>query len=136
MDTTQIRQLVAAKIAGQGTNVDAGSALPDIINGLCDVIDNLPAPLPVVEITEDITNKVAITDNRFVELLSAGVVLFAGQLFVVSTGKPGFPLPDYSIEHFIFVNTVGLDYELGLAEFRVIVVWNDEQGCYMQLFEA
>lgn len=39
MTTQEIKDLVAAKIAGQGNQVDLGNALSDIINSLCDLID-------------------------------------------------------------------------------------------------
>lgn len=36
MNKEQIKDLIASKIAGQGSAVDAGSALPDILNGIVD----------------------------------------------------------------------------------------------------
>jgi len=39
MTTDEIKALVAKKLAGQGTNVDAASVLPTIINALCDAVD-------------------------------------------------------------------------------------------------
>lgn len=38
MTKEQVKALVAAKIEGQGTNVDAGSALPAILNGILELI--------------------------------------------------------------------------------------------------
>lgn len=45
MQKQEIAAIIAAKIAGQGTNVDAGSALPEILNGILDLIPE-PAPTP------------------------------------------------------------------------------------------
>lgn len=39
MTTQEIKALVAAKIAGQGNQVDLGNALSDIFGSLCDLID-------------------------------------------------------------------------------------------------
>ena len=39
MNTTEIRALVAQKIAGQGMMVDAGASLQPIVESLCDIID-------------------------------------------------------------------------------------------------
>lgn len=39
MTTTEIKELVAAKLAGQGSAVDIGNALPSVINALCDLVD-------------------------------------------------------------------------------------------------
>lgn len=39
MTTQEIKDLVAAKIAGQGSMVDAGGALPTILNAIVDAID-------------------------------------------------------------------------------------------------
>ena len=39
MNTTEIRALVAQKIAGQGMMVDAGASLQPIVESLCNIID-------------------------------------------------------------------------------------------------
>lgn len=39
MDIQAIRNLVAKKIAGQGTMVDVGGGLPVILNAICDAIE-------------------------------------------------------------------------------------------------
>lgn len=44
MNKDEIKSLIAAKIAGQGTAVDAGSVLPTILNGIIDLIPTLPEP--------------------------------------------------------------------------------------------
>ncbi len=44
MTKQEIAALVAAKIEGQGTNVDAGSVLPAILNGILDLIPAAPVP--------------------------------------------------------------------------------------------
>ena len=48
MTSNEIRQLVAAKIAGQGNQIDAGSALPEILNRILDLIDATASDIPVV----------------------------------------------------------------------------------------
>ena len=48
MSKQEITALIAAKIEGQGTNVDAGSVLPAILNGILDLI---PIPIEVDDIT-------------------------------------------------------------------------------------
>lgn len=40
MTSQEVRALIDAKIKGQGTNVDAGSVLPAILNGILDLIDS------------------------------------------------------------------------------------------------
>lgn len=39
MDTSEIRALIAQKIAGQGSMVDVGGGLPAILNAICDAIE-------------------------------------------------------------------------------------------------
>lgn len=53
MTKEEIKSLVAAKIAGQGTNVDAASVLPAIIEGILDLIPEAPvqADLTVTDST-------------------------------------------------------------------------------------
>ena len=40
MTTQEIKDLIASKIAGQGSAVDAGSALPEILGGVVDLLKN------------------------------------------------------------------------------------------------
>lgn len=42
MTTQEIKDLIASKIAGQGSAVDAGSALPKILNEIVDAIAAIP----------------------------------------------------------------------------------------------
>ena len=51
MDKIQLQQLIAAKIAGQGTMVDVGGALPEILSALAGA-----APIEVTDITK-LTNE-------------------------------------------------------------------------------
>lgn len=44
MTPTEIRNLIAKKIEGQGTMVDIGNGLPVILNGILDMIADIPAP--------------------------------------------------------------------------------------------
>ena len=39
MTTQEIRDLIASKVAGQGSAIDAGSVLPQILGAICDAID-------------------------------------------------------------------------------------------------
>ena len=38
MEKSELQALIAAKIEGQGTNVDAGSVLPQILNGIIELV--------------------------------------------------------------------------------------------------
>ena len=40
MTTEELKNLIASKIAGQGSAVDAGSALPEILGGVVDLLEN------------------------------------------------------------------------------------------------
>lgn len=40
MTTDELKDLIASKIAGQGSAVDAGSALPEILGGVVDLLKN------------------------------------------------------------------------------------------------
>lgn len=41
MTTDELKDLIASKIAGQGSAVDAGSALPEILGGVVDLLKSL-----------------------------------------------------------------------------------------------
>lgn len=46
MTKEEAKALVAQKVAGQGTNVDAGSVLPGILNYIIDLLPETPGPGP------------------------------------------------------------------------------------------
>lgn len=52
MTKEEIKALIDAKIAGQGSAVDAGSALPAILDGILELATTPPAK-KVIEITEE-----------------------------------------------------------------------------------
>lgn len=57
MTKAEIQALIASKIEGQGTNVDAGSVLPAILNGILDLIPASGGSSPIVlEIDETFEN--------------------------------------------------------------------------------
>lgn len=60
MTTQEIKALVAAKIAGQGNQVDLGNALSDIFGSLCDLID-AAQQLPIA--TKDALGVIKVGDN-------------------------------------------------------------------------
>lgn len=46
MTIQEIKDLIMSKIAGQGSAVDAGSALPEILNGIVGALENVPSLPP------------------------------------------------------------------------------------------
>lgn len=73
MTTQEIKELIASKIAGQGSAVDAGSALPEILGGVVDLLKNqqdavdlaargfisIPDDIPVSELSQETLSKMA-----------------------------------------------------------------------------
>lgn len=45
MTKQEIKDLIAAKVAGQGNQIDAGSTLPAILDGIIDLIPTVPEPV-------------------------------------------------------------------------------------------
>jgi hypothetical protein len=85
MTKDEIKALVAAKIAGQGTNVDAASVLPSIIEGILDLIPEQQTESTILEIeiplagfedktTEESAQLLGITVDEF-EHLQYGLIL-------------------------------------------------------------
>lgn len=64
MTTTDIKNLIASKIAGQGSAVDAGSALPEILNGIVEALEKIPA-IPYVEYPNGSDVFIEITKEEF-----------------------------------------------------------------------
>ena len=53
MNTQEIKELVAKKIAGQGTMVDVGGGLPAILNAIADALDEIAGDIPAAQIQSD-----------------------------------------------------------------------------------
>lgn len=53
MTKDEIKALISAKVAGQGNQVDAGGALPDLLNGILDLIPEVAEPLIITGIWND-----------------------------------------------------------------------------------
>lgn len=53
MTKAEIIALIAARIEGQGTSVDASSVLPSILNGIIGLIDDVAAEIPSVPSASD-----------------------------------------------------------------------------------
>lgn len=78
MTKDEIIALIDAKIAGQGTNIDAGSALPEILNGILDLasgdVVRITGTLPVTAIgVEAAANALGITAAEFQRILAGEV---------------------------------------------------------------
>lgn len=86
MTIQEIRDLIAKKIAGQGTQVDVGGGLAAILNGTLDAVGNFLDS--VLVINENLTQGVVeISSQRFAELLHFGIVSYDGALYPVSGSK-------------------------------------------------
>lgn len=72
MTTQEIKDLIASKIAGQGTMVDVGGALPTILKEIVDALGNIPE-----EVIFDFSDVSPMDDfyyvsvTRMVEILTA-----------------------------------------------------------------
>ena len=84
MTKDEIKALIAAKIAGQGTNVDAGSVLPTILNGIIDLIPSgngggiVDVPFQSTSIVEEWTKidvPIVDIDHAIAIRCSDGVIL-------------------------------------------------------------
>ena len=64
MTPTEIKALIAAKIAGQGTMVDAGGALPAILDAIADAIATIPAAQVQSDWTQVDDTKVDFIKNK------------------------------------------------------------------------
>lgn len=70
MTKEEIIALIDAKIAGQGTNIDAGSALPEILKGILDLAGGetlvIPGEIPVgTKSIQEIAAGLGITETQF-----------------------------------------------------------------------
>lgn len=59
MTKNEIKALISAKLAGQGTNIDAASVLPSILDGIIDLIDE---PISPAEAAAATTLEITVPD--------------------------------------------------------------------------
>ena len=84
MTLQEIKELVSKKIAGQGSQVDIGGALAEILNGIIDIAG---AGLQALEITEtpDSAEGVRISADRFNEIKGAIALSHDNHLYLRSS---------------------------------------------------
>jgi hypothetical protein len=64
MTIKEIKDLIAAKILGQGTMVDAGGGLPKILNAICEILEGIPAPQVQSDWSQTDTSKPDFIKNK------------------------------------------------------------------------
>ena len=72
----EILAMIASKIEGQGTAVDAGSALPGILRGIIEYVDGIAAGIPAAQIQSDWTQ----ADNTKVDFIKNKPTIPAAQV--------------------------------------------------------
>lgn len=107
MTPEELKALVAAKIAGQGTNVDAGGGLPEILNGIIDLIGSIPAPTQdIVVVDADVSpggNVEFVNRSEVVAALLANKIVYvhytdgSGIGMVVSASMDGGIIENISV---------------------------------------
>lgn len=132
MTPQEIKELVSKKIAGQGSQVDIGGALAEILNG---IIDIAAGGLQAVEITEEITSAegVEISASRYAELRRAVLLKEGGHYYVLSTctglnANLQSSLPN-TMNTVVFANYVVAedDGTLSEGEFLILAITTDDK---------
>lgn len=83
MTKQEIKELVSKKIAGQGSQVDIGGALAEILNGIIDIAGAKKVEVPMLITFEDLTKAQAaaelqISESDLDSLFEADVVTTPG----------------------------------------------------------
>lgn len=89
MTIQEIKELVSKKIAGQGSQVDIGGALAEILNGIIDMAGAKKVEVPKLITFEDLTKAQAAADLQISEsdldsLFEADVVTTTGPSGTIS----------------------------------------------------
>lgn len=77
MTKQEIKDLIAAKIAGQGNQVDIGNALADVLNALADNVDAAKSPIQLVVAVDQTFDSLDSIDEFFNERLTTFQLVFA-----------------------------------------------------------
>lgn len=136
MTTQEIRDLVAKKIAGQGTMVDVDGGLPAILNGILDLIaaaaaQSLAVPTLTAEESE-LGDRIEITAERYYELISSPIIKgYNGKIFTLCTGLVGGYLEniiaDYS-NSALYFNNYTMDSDGYVMSCSGFLVGQDSNG--------
>ncbi len=85
MTTQEIKDLVSAKIAGQGTQVDAGNALAEVLNAIVDAIPEGGGAscANLIEVTSITVMDTCVVSGTFsLEDVTPNTIFYSGQEFV------------------------------------------------------
>lgn len=81
MTKDEIKALISAKVAGQGDQVDAGGALSEILNALCDAVDSAPKAVVVKETLS--STPIEISKERYNELTEGPILKYDGKDYLI-----------------------------------------------------
>lgn len=110
MTKDEIKTLVAAKIAGQGSQVDVGGGLPTILNEIIDLIPEGGGggfePLVVEGSREQGTSEIYVSGEDFLKIISR-----------IKSGLPTFVTYPYDYSELVkgIEEIIAFDEETGLA---------------------
>lgn len=93
MTIDEIRALIGAKIAGQGSAVDAGGALPAILDGILDIIAAIPTPAAplIIKGTFDDDQAAFVPDAGQPDYSQARAAFDAGTVVILDSGGGSIP---------------------------------------------
>ena len=135
MNTTEIKALVAAKLAGQGSAIDAGNAIPAVIEALCDHIDVPVGCTKLDKIAEDYGTPVEISDKLFYGIRESILLIdIDGYKYPrISVDKTLIPL---NATCFACFGTIGYDDDGTISEYSVIILYTFNNKKYLQWLES
>lgn len=125
MTKEEIAAMIAAKIEGQGTNVDAGSALPAILNGILELIPDAPIQANLRETDPTAPDYIKgvfhCTTSQRTKLSSDEWALISSSAFIISPEGEVWPYIQMDTHIYTIVQDV-FGYETPLALFGQIRV--------------
>lgn len=91
MNAEEIKALIAAKIDGQGNQVDIGNALPEILNEIVDAIgegggdsvSKITVDAKITELPPDVVASVKVGDILFAKKSGVAIVSFTSEKRVI-----------------------------------------------------
>ena len=147
MTKEEIKAIVAAKIAGQGSAIDAASVLPTVIDALCDLVDAQaqqlekalmpidigPMPTAVKEINQEMVNAlrsccaISLGGTIYPQLSAAAIMDASYYQEIVPTVRQ----PDTVFAIFGRFSNSGGGFDMA----QVFWVCNDRDGYYIEFVD-
>lgn len=135
MNTTEIKELVTKSLAGQGSAVDLGNALPVIIDALCEHVDVPIGTIKLDKEAEVYSTPTEIPQDFFNDIVSSTLVIDKANFLYPKIQVDNTLIPINSTCYACF-GFIAYEDDGAIPTYQVLIVYELNNKDYLQFLES